>query len=199
MSSRGFDLLRRGVAHLLLATWLRKLDESARSRAVEIYVIGSTVVLAAMYWWSSTSWPPRGILALVVTFFVVYRLAEMLMAGIELVVGDLSLPGRAAASVVVIYLVQTLLCFTILAQHYGKFLDDRDRSPEGPAGYLFMIWGYVSTGGSTYTPSGLLGTTIAMSAGAYSLLLLGVFLAYAVSNLRQSADSDAERTDVAPV
>jgi hypothetical protein len=179
-STAKVDWIRRKVACVLLATWLRKFAP----RSVEAYVLVSTGALLGMYWWSSTSWSPHGIAAVLVAAFVVYRLAEMLMAGIELVARELSLDGRTAASVAVIYLIQTLLCFTILAQHFGKFLDDRDRIPDGPAGYLFMIWGYVSTGGSTFTPSGLTATVIAMSAGAYSLLLLGVFLAYAVSNLR---------------
>jgi hypothetical protein len=136
LSTAIFDWIRRAVACFLLATWLRR-----RNRAVEVYVLASTLFLVVMYWWSSTTWSPHGILAALVAAFVLYRLAEMLMASIELVVGDLSLLGRTAASVAVVYLVQTLLCFTILAQHFGEFVDDRDRSPNGPAGYLFMIWG----------------------------------------------------------
>jgi len=182
------DWIRRKAGWFLLATWLRKLEPKARGRAVEAYVVISTVILGVMFWWSSTSWAPHGILALLVASFVLYRLAEMLMAGIELVGGELSLNGRTAASVSVIYLIQTLLCFTVLAQHFGVFQDDRGDGPDGPAGYLFMIWGYVSTGGSSFAPKGLLSTAIAMSAGAYSLMLLGVFLAYAVSNLRNPLD-----------
>jgi hypothetical protein len=189
-STAVFGALRIFLAHLLPATWLRKLADCPklgvfwRDIAMEAYVVGSTIVLGWLFWRSFYHPPARGCAAVAVTAFIVFRLAEMLAAGIELLAGELSIEAATAAAVVVIYLLQTLLSFTLLAQHNGMFLNDDGNPPPGPVGYLFTIWGYVSTIGSTYAPRNVLATIIAMSAGLYSLLLLGVFLAYAVGSLQ---------------
>jgi hypothetical protein len=119
-------------------------------------------------------------------------------SGIELLAGELKIEAATAAAVVVIYLLQTLLSFTLLAQHNGMFLNDDDKPPPGPVGYLFTIWGYVSTIGSAYAPRNVLSTIIAMSAGAYSLLLLGVFLAYAIRSLQNRFSGGNQPAIIAP-
>lgn len=180
LSSKVFGGLKRIVASALLATHLR-----GKNGAIETYVLLSTVILIGLFSGTFFHAPGRGWVAFFVTLFIVYRLAEMLMAGIELINDELTIEAPAAAAVAVIYLVQTLLCFTLLAQTYGRFLDDQNRWPPSPTRYLFMIWGYVSTIGSTYTPASTVSVIIAISAGVYALLLLGVFLAFAVGNVRK--------------
>lgn len=177
----------------LISRGLRNLKGKKRVPLIEGYIWIYTGALVGLFVWSI--WHPlQGPLRVVVLIVVIYRLVEMLVAAIDLLMTTLTSDARTGTALVVIYLIQTLLCFTLLAETYGRFSNASGPDSQRPVDRLFMIWGYISTIGTSYAPKTLPSFAIAMLAGVYSLMLLGVFLAYAIGNI--SSSGAGEQWDV---
>jgi hypothetical protein len=189
MSQTLIWLSSRFLSIFLVSQLLRLIPrDRVRDFAIEIYIWASTGLLV-WFFVQSVSGSRDGVLSIaVVTLFAFYRLVEMLVAAVDVLTGKIVIHAAPGVTLVLIYLAQTLLCFTLLAGIYGKFAEP-DISGDGlphAARLLFMIWGYITTIGSSNTPLDWMSVTLVMVAGIYSLMLLGVFLAHAIGRIQPS-------------
>lgn len=122
-------------------------------------------------------------------FIVGVRMVEMLLFSIELLTGKFKADPINGAVVFVAYLIQVLVCATLLAEALGTFTAEsfstptHTISPTSRGEYLFMIWGFITTIGPGYSPHGTGSLALSMLTGTYSFLLLGVFLAYVMDRV----------------
>ncbi|MFE3254246.1 hypothetical protein ACFXPS_29820 [Nocardia sp. NPDC059091] len=154
---------------------------------IECYILLVTAALLGglfLAWCAPTwSWGRIPVYVFLVAL-VGLRWLEIVTATLELILGRLTMRYLSVLAVIVVYVTQTVLIFSILALLCASgFTTAGGHHPETPFDAVYLTWNTMGTLGNAYDADSVLARIIEMFTGLTTIALFSVILAYAVGRI----------------
>jgi hypothetical protein len=190
-----YDRLIEVMPSRLIEKTAKRRGSGAPDWWIEVYMVAATAALAALFVVIGRPLSPPGFRTTVEVLAVALgclRWAEILVAVAELLVGRGRPAAEATVAVLVVYVPQVVLLFAVAAEVLapsGFRLGVHGPPPHGVLAFLYVSWTNLTTLGNDFSPVTGAARSIVMVEGATGVLLLGVFLAYAMGRFSGEAPS----------
>ena len=198
---RFYDFLISIMPSRLIYNIARWRKSRSPDRWIEVYMLLSTAALVVLWIGAGLSvrplWLGR-IIGAVGLAVAAVRWLEILAASLELVVGRVRASAETAIAVLVVYLPQTVLMFSIAAEVLapkGFASSAEGPHPTGILSFLYISWTNISTLGNDFAATSRMAKVIVIMSGFTGVLLLGVFLTYAIGQFSGQVGTNSRLTD----
>lgn len=159
-------------------------------RWIEGYMIVATLLLVPGWILAGTHlqahWAQIALLIAAV-FIAVVRWLEIVTAALEMVVGKGQARAEAAIAIVTIYAAQAVLIFAIFMEALPSNAFKSSGylgHPSSAVDFLYVSWTNLITLGNDSVPQSAPAELVVILTGATGIILVGVFLSYAMSRFR---------------